>query len=129
MNDRTQLEYLKDFVVSNRFKDVLHELNKLISDETLEEELLVISSQFNDLDYNERLGLLNFEQINTLKNNLRLSLIKLIHQLEYPDKLSIDTKEKRKDNVKRTTEINVKNSNNIVVGNKIRTKGNIRINK
>lgn len=124
MNDNKYLINVKGLIANNRIKDAISELLKLVEGqldyEDFASELILISSRYNKLEKEVRVGLLSSSEQNVIRNQLTSALLELIIKLS-------DFQEEKENKIFPEDKISIVSSKNIVVDSEITNEGNIHI--
>jgi hypothetical protein len=124
MNSNKYLINVKGLIANNRLNDAINELLKLVEGksefENFTNELIVISSRYNKLEREKRVGIISNSEQNVIRNQLTSSLLETINRLS-------ELQEENKSKIFPDDKISIVGSKNIVVDSRIETGGNIHI--
>ena len=77
----TEVKELRNLLTKNKFKKVFATLfSKLDQSSDAHQAVAIMEREYDDMKYNERMGLTTFSQISPIKNSIMLRLLKLIDE-------------------------------------------------
>lgn len=123
MSDNKYLINVKGLIANNRLNDAINELLKLVEGrpeyEDFTNDLILISSRYNKLEKEKRVGIISNSEQNIISNQLSYRLLETINRLP-------ELEEENKNKIFPDDKISIVGSKNVVVG-RIKTDGDIHI--
>lgn len=75
-------EWISDLIAKDDIKTAISELSNLLKKSKKLDELIIQSARYNDITQQIKLGIVDYEQANITKNNIRFELLNLLRDIE-----------------------------------------------
>ncbi len=75
------IDEIMDMIAENKMKEAMLELKDLLKGSPEFDKVILMSSRFNDVINEVRLGTVDFENAKVEKNQIRFALIKIVNEL------------------------------------------------
>lgn len=112
MDNKIFLSLIREKLTQNELNQVISQLKLLLDNSPKLNDLLIQSARYNDILLQIKQGVINYENTNISKNQVRLSLLELIDKIQLLEEKPIIKKEVEQ-------AINVDNSKNLVIDSTI----------
>lgn len=121
MTTRGQLEKIRQFISRDDLPTAIHSLKNILEHTPRLNEILLQSARHQDITKQIKFGVIDFEQANVIKNQIRLSLLGLISEIETQEVHQVEIKQELE------KAFPIINSKNVIVGSIITAGRDVQI--
>lgn len=76
------LNKVRDFVRFNQVTEAFQELFNICKENERQDEVVVLSSSFQEIEKRERMNIISFQESNLLKNKIRFSILGILREIQ-----------------------------------------------